>query len=330
MTNANQQLRAILAKEFTEAGRDRFFLLLTIFVAAAALASVLTGAIALKFDVATYESAKQTLLALGKSLSAIAAPEFYPLKLLRGAVEQIEIIGAVIGILIGFRSASSERERQRLVLLLSRPVSSGLFLLGKIIAGLTQISLSLGAVFITLTLALVISSGVPLGLDDLTRIVLTWGLSTLYIQFFFLLAFSLTLRLKRPGTAMLISFVVWLVFVLIAPQVGDTLDPDNQVAGGIFKQLHIPKSQQELIKQSYASYETLRNGIESASITKHFERATFAILGIKDTYTGKPIGPILTEKLADILALLIASLAALFATLLQPLNFERIEQEETL
>jgi hypothetical protein len=37
--------------------------------------------------------------------SAIAAPEFYPLKLLRGAIEQIEIMGAVIALLAGYRAA---------------------------------------------------------------------------------------------------------------------------------------------------------------------------------------------------------------------------------
>ncbi len=78
--------------------------------------------------------------------------------------------------------------------------------------------------------------------------------------------------------------------MLIAPQIGDTLDPDNQVAGGVFAQLSVPKGEQDRIKAGYAGYEALRNGIEVASVTKHFERFSFAVLGIKDTYTGNASG----------------------------------------
>ena len=49
------------------------------------LTALITGAIALSTDVATYDAAKATLLALGKSAAAIKPPEFYPMRLLRGA-----------------------------------------------------------------------------------------------------------------------------------------------------------------------------------------------------------------------------------------------------
>lgn len=89
----------------SDASRDRFILIVTTFLAVAALASLVAGAIALATDVATYNSALATLTALGKTATAIRAPEFYPLRLLCGAVEQIEIVGAVIAILIGYRAA---------------------------------------------------------------------------------------------------------------------------------------------------------------------------------------------------------------------------------
>jgi len=98
----------------------------------------------------------------------------------------------------------------------------------------------------------------------------------------------------------LLAFTVWLAIVLVAPQIGDTMDPDNQVAGGVFKQLHIDKPHQTEIMSSFSTYETIRNGIEVASPTKHFERFAFAVLGIKDSYTGQPLMPILAEKTSDI------------------------------
>lgn len=320
-------LLAVAKKDLTEAGRDSFFALLTTFIGLAAVVALVTGAIALATDVATYNAAKETLMALGKSVDAIAAPEFYPLKLLRGAVEQIEIVGAVLGILVGFRTAASERGRQTLALVLTRPVSKFQFLAGKVLAGTGLIAASLASVFLLLGLVLAISSGVPLTADDLLRVALTWVLATLYVSGFFILSLLLTFKVRHTSSALLGSFVIWLLIVLIAPQIGDTLDPDNQVAGGVFKQLHVPKVEQERIKQGYATYETVRNAIEAASVTKHFERSSFAILGIKDTYTGTPLKPILQEKAGDIFWLLGSVLMLSLLLLFNPLNYENLSKE---
>ena len=49
---------------------------------------------------------------------------------------------------------------------------------------------------------------------------------------FFLLGFILALHMKHSAHALLGAFAIWLLLVLIAPQIGDTRDPDNQVARG--------------------------------------------------------------------------------------------------
>ncbi|GAB4387317.1 ABC transporter permease [Albidovulum sp.] len=324
---ANHPVRAIAAKDISDARRDRFILIVTGFIALAALTSLITGAIALATDLATYNDARATLLALGKTLDNIAAPEFYPLKLLRGAIEQIEIIGAVLGILAGFRAAVSERGRQTLALIMTRPVNGWQFLAGKYVAGLVLLSAGLLAVFAAAALALQLTSGVGLGLGDLGRIGIVWVAASAYVMVFYSLTFILTLWMKRPANALLISFAVWLLVVLVAPQIGDTLDPDNQVAGGVFKQLQVPKAEQDRIKAGYATFETLRNGIEASSITKHFERFSFAVLGIKDTYTGKPLGPILVEKQGDFFWIFLTSLGLAVIMLARPINANRLTKE---
>ncbi|TPE52391.1 hypothetical protein FJM67_08100 [Maribrevibacterium harenarium] len=321
------QTFAMVRKEWLEARRDRFFSALTGFMLLAALISLTTGAIALAAEVADFTSAKDLLLSLGKSITNLDAGEFYPLKLLRGAIEQIEIVGAVLGIIVGFRSASGERGRQTLALVLTRPVTHRQFVMSKALAGISLIASSLLMVFAALTIFLIVISGVGLSTDDLTRIGLIWGLSTLYVSAFFLLTLLLCLHLKNPATALLAGFITWLILVLIAPQIGDTLDPDNQVAGGVFKQLHVQKAEQDKIKQGYATFETIRNGVEVASITKHFERASFAVLGIKDNYTGKPLLPILSEKLSDLLWVLFSFLGLAFITIIKPLQFSKLVKE---
>ena len=320
-------LFTIAAKDMRDATRDRFLLIVTGFLILAALTALITGAIALSTDVATYDAAKASLLALGKSAASIKPPEFYPMRLLRGAVEQIEIVGSAIAILIGFRAAAAERGRQTLALILTRPLRRWQFTGGKIVAGVGLLAFGLGFVMGLCAVLLHLMSGIGLTGNDLGRIGLVWTVSVVYMASFFLAAFLLTLHLPRPSTALLVAFTLWLVIVLVAPQIGDTMDPDNQVAGGVFKALSISRPDQLEIMKSYAGFEAVRNGIEVASITKHFERFAFAVLGIKATYAGLPLGPILSEKALDILWIILAALGLASLALALPLNTKTLSQE---
>lgn len=317
-------VRTIAAKDIRDALRDRFILIVTVFLGIAATVALVTGAIALRGDVATYEAAKATLLAIGKSADAIKAPEFYPLRLLRGAIEQIEILGAAIAILIGYRAAASERGRQTLALIFTRPMRRWQFVAGKALAGLALLTGGLALVLGGLTLMLYLMSGTGLTADDLLRIAVVWAVAVAYTACFFLLSFILTLHMKQPSHALLVAFAVWLLLVLIAPQIGDTLDPDNQVAGGVFRQLNIAKPDQVQIMKGFATYEALRDGIEQASVTKHFERFTFAVLGIKANYAGLPLGPILTEMLGNLVWIFLTALGLGAVALALPINPDRL------
>ncbi len=319
-------VRTLAAKDIRDALRDHFILIVTAFLGLAALVALVTGAIALRNDVATYDAAKATLLALGKSAEAIRAPEFYPLRLLRGAIEQVEIIGAAIALLIGYRAAASERGRQTLALMLTRPMRRWQFVAGKALAGIGLLAGGLALVLGSLTLILHLLSGIGLGMDDLARIVIVWAVAVAYTACFFLVSFILSLHLKQPSQALLLAFAVWLLLVLIAPQIGDTLDPDNQVAGGVFKQLNIAKPDQVEILKGFAGYETLRDGIEQASVTKHFERFTFAVLGIKATYAGLPLGPILIEMRGNLIWIFLTALGLGALALALPLNPDRLSK----
>ena len=243
---------------------------------------------------------------------------------MRGAVEQIEIIGAAIAILIGYRSAASERGRQTLALMLTRPMRRWQFVAGKVVAGISLLAGGLALVLGGLALLLHLLSGIGLGTDDLLRIAVVWGVAVAYTACFFLVSFILALHMKQPSHALLTAFAVWLTLVLVAPQIGDTLDPDNQVAGGVFKQMNIAKPDQVQIMQGFATYETLRDGIEQASVTKHFERFTFAVLGIKPIYAGMPLGPVLTLMLGNLIWILVTALGLGALVLALPLNPDRL------
>jgi ABC-type transport system involved in multi-copper enzyme maturation permease subunit len=327
MSDTFMPIKVISRKDISDALRDRFILILTLFLALAALVALVTGAISLSVDVATYDEGKALLISLGKDPATLAAPNFHPLKLLRGAIEQIEIIGAVLGILVGFRAAASERGRQTLALIMTRPLKKWQFLAGKYVAAVVLLGGSLLIVFTLGLILLAVTSGVGIELADIWRVFLVWSAATIYATTFFTLSFVLTLWMKNTGNALLVAFVVWLVLVLVAPQIGDTMDPDNQVAGGVFRQLQVPKAQEDRIKASYGTFEAIRTGIEAISITKHLERFSFAVLGVKDTYAGKPLGPILVEKKGDMFWIIFSSLGLTILMFALPLKSNRLTKE---
>ena len=152
-------------------------------------------------------------------------------------------------------------------------------------------------------------------------------MATIYAATFFVMSFTLSLWMKNTGNALLVAFVIWLLLVLVAPQIGDTMDPDNQVAGGVFRQLQVPRDEEARIRASYGTFEMIRTGIEAVSLTKHFERFSFAVLGIKDSYAGNPLGPILVEKKGEIFWIIFSFLGLTILMFALPLKSNRLTKE---
>jgi ABC-type transport system involved in multi-copper enzyme maturation permease subunit len=327
MISAWDQTTAIAGKEITDARRTWLLLIITGFMLLAGLVALVVSALALRDDVTTYIESRDTLIALGKSAAAIAPPSFAPLKLLRGFIEYIEILGAVLGIVLGYRTAAIERGRNTLALLLTRPLSQTTLIAGKLLGNAGLIAFVLVATFVGGAIGSMLIAGVTLSGDEVLKLVSTTLAAVIYVAIFFALGLLLALHMRRLPNALLTAFALWLALVLIAPQIGDTLDPDNQVAGGVFRTLGIAKPQEKEILKSFAVYETLRDDIEQASPAKHFERWSFAMAGIKEVYNGQPILGVMAERQWD-LEWLAGVLAALLGLLfLRPLNYSRLTKE---
>ncbi|BDT74206.1 hypothetical protein os4_37590 (plasmid) [Comamonadaceae bacterium OS-4] len=320
------QITTIARKEVSDIRRTRLLWVVMAFMLLASFVSLVVAAVALKADVAAYNSARDILLSLGKPLEDLAPPVFMPLALLRGFVEYIEIIGAVLGIVLGHRAAASERGRNTLPLILTRPLSSLTFIAGKclgnfiVIGGVLLLTFAFGAI------GLMTIGGVALNSSDISRIFTTYSAASLYVGFFFSLGFLLALHMRRSVHAVLLAFTLWIGFVLVTPQIGDTLDPDNQVGAGVFRTLGIAKPQEKEIMKSFKTYETLRDGIEQSSPAKHFERLSFAVLGIKDIYAGQPLVSVIQDRLGDVLWLigLIGSVLGILA--ISPLKINNLKE----
>jgi ABC-type transport system involved in multi-copper enzyme maturation permease subunit len=211
---------------------------------------------------------------------------------------------------------------------MTRPLSQSTFLCGKLMGNMALIIAGLAVTFAVGAIALSLISGLGFSLDNLLRIAVVFIAASLYVGGFFLLGFILALSFRKLPVALLVAFAIWLSLVLIAPQIGDTMDPDNQVAGGVFRVLGIAKPVEKEILKSFATYETIRDGIEQASPTKHFERFSFAVLGIKDIYNGRPIGQVVAERSADLWWLIGIFAALALVLFLRPLDFTRLTKEQ--
>ncbi len=326
MSDTALQFAAIAGKELSDASRTKILTIITLFLMVAGLIALVVGAIALSAEVANYTAARDLLLSLGKPLDALAAPSFLPLKQLRGFIEYVEIIGAVLGIVLGHRAAAAERGRNTIALLLSRPVPQWVLIGGKCFGNLTALAGVLALVFAIGAVGIALIGHITLTAMDFARIAVTFIAAFIYVGLFFLLGFILALHMKRSSHAILAAFTIWLALVLIAPQIGDTLDPDNQVGSGVFRTLGIAEPQAQEIMKSFATYETVRDGIEQMSPAKHFERWSFAALGIKETYAGKTLNFVFHDRYNDLLWLIGPFLALLAAVFLVPLNITKLNQ----
>lgn len=324
---AGTQVRIIAAKEIRDAARTHILTLMTGFLLMAALVSLSVSAAALHAEYLAYVESRDLLVALGKSAADLKPPEFYPLKLLRGFIEHIEIIGAVLGIVLGYRAAAVERGHSTLPLIMTRPLTSGTFLAGKLAGNMALILAAVAVTFAAGAAALALIGGVGLTAPDLARIAAVLAMSAVYVGCFFILGFILALSLKRLPTALLAAFAIWLALVLIAPQIGDTLDPDNQVAGGVFRTLGIAKPDEKAILNTFATYETIRDSIEQASPAKHLERFSFAVLGIKDIYNGQPVVEVIRDRASDMWWLFATYAALALVLFARPLNLAKLTKE---
>jgi ABC-2 type transport system permease protein len=293
----------VAIKEFREAIRSKRVLILMMVLTVAMVASVWIGSISFGVQMRDYNLYFHALPAALQS-QALKSPQFFPLTLLRGGIEYLEILGALFAFLIAYSSISRERSSGTSLLLLSRPITKVSISLGKIL-GLSSVWLLLLAInFLAAIIALLTIGNARLSLIDYERLGIALLAAFVYIAFWTILAITLGGLLKRYTNAIYVGISIWLTVVLIMPQIGDTMDPDNQVPGGLFASLGVVKANEISVLSHFHTFDVIRNGIEVSSITKLFERIAFAFLGIKDKYNQMPLRPVLGAMNTSILGIL--------------------------
>ncbi len=299
----------VARKELLDIRRDRRFAVLVAFLVVATLVSVAVAAVSFRAELDAYTLYVQQLAASG-STTVPAAPPLFPLQLLRGGVEYLEILGALFAIVLGYGAVAKEKYRGTLQLLLSRPVDRIAIPGGKILGLAIAWAVVIAFLTVTTVLAVLVIGNAPLQAIDVVRILIAAAVAWLYLVFWSALAVGITALSPRLSTGLIVAIVIWLAFVLVIPQIGDTMDPDNQVPGGLFATLQIQKPDELAVLANFAGFDGIRNGLEVSSITKHFERLSFAFLGIKDKYNQQPLALVWADMWPYATTLAAAALAS--------------------
>jgi len=295
---ARRRIWALARHEFRAATRSRILTVLLAILVTVTAVSVFIASVDYRSQIADYRTYVASAQAGG--VARIAPSPLRPLSLLRGATEYLEIIGAVIAITLGYLTVARERANRTLTLLRSRPVTAGELTAGSLLGALgifTTLVAVTGAVGVLMT-GIVGNDWIEAA--QALRLLLAAVAAIIYMTVFYCVGAVATARSRVAASGLLIALGIWLLIVLIIPQLGDTLDADNQIPGGLFKALGLNRDGETQILTHFSRYETTRVGIEEASFAKHYERFSFAMTDVLDKYRDFTLGQLLEEKWHDI------------------------------
>jgi ABC-2 type transport system permease protein len=320
-----RKLLVITKKEVQDAIRSKQALALISFLSLSILISVWVASASFSIKMDEY-NLYLAALTPDMQAQALARPQLFPLTLIRSGIEYIEILGALFAFIIGFTSVSRERSRGTSLLLLSRPIKKLEILLAKSLGLFVIWTAVLATIYFTSIAAIIVIGHGRLQVIDYVRLWIVFLFADIYLLFWSFFAVVVTARLKQFSSAILVGITAWLMVVLVIPQIGDTMDPDNQVPGGLFGSLGIVKATETSILAHFHSFDVIRNGLEVTSITKLFERIAFAFLGIKDKYNQLPISSVAKALESSLIAVILLTVLIGISTVLISRNEETLRR----
>jgi ABC-2 type transport system permease protein len=304
MTNGTFLLKTLALKEIRDAFKSKTFFILLAMLAVLVIVSVVLGAFQVRVNVDSYQQSVELLKSIGKK-SFPAAPFLNPLSSSKNFTNYIGMLGALLGIVLGNATITRERTAGTMRLILTRQTTRGALINGKTLGNLMLLFIISALFYVFSTAAVPVVGHWSLTADENYRLALFCLNGFLYMTFFFLLSMTLAITSENQEKALLLTVTVWLILAFILPQVGDTMDMDNQISGGFFASMGMSRDQEKQVLSQFGFYEWLRNGLEELSPLKHFERIGFALLNVKPGFEKNTALEIVGIKLWDLLCLLV-------------------------
>ena len=315
----------IAKKEIRDVFRNKLFLAILVMLLILTIVSIVLGSYQVKISLDNYNNSISFLKSLGKA-ELPPMPNLNPISASKGFVNYIGMVGALMAIVLGNTAISKEHRNGTLRLILTRSVFRDTFMNGKLLGNLIVLSGITVVTGVITFVSLAAISGVSLTSNDVVRLLLFFLMSFLYMAFFMALSMGVASISSKGSRALLITVIVWLVLSFVFPQIGDTMDMDNQIPGGFFSSMGMTRDQEHQVLQQFKFYETVRNGIEEMSPTKHYERISFALLNVKPGFEANTPWEVVGLKWIDLLGLIIPGVGLWLLSYIAFLKRENIYQ----
>ena len=135
----------------------------------------------------------------------------------------VNIILSLLSLLFVFDTVCGEKENGTLKLMLANPLPRDNILLGKWLGGYITLITPFLAAVISGLIYLYLRKVILLDKEILSRISLLVFVSMIYISLFFTLGIFISIVSKKSSTALLIALFVWMVWILVIPNLAPVI-----------------------------------------------------------------------------------------------------------
>jgi len=189
---------AIAEKEFKDYLTSRRFLIFFGFL----LVVMVLALVQVKLNIQT--------LAIGPTASSESAPKVY--EVMYGVTSNIQFVGAIFALALGFDAITREREDRTLKVLMSHPVFRDQVILGKLLGGAITLAFAVLVTGLVIT-GMLVWTGVTI--DSYARLATYFLFTYVYLFLFFTMAVAFSAYAKKSGNALMYSLVVFLALIVV-------------------------------------------------------------------------------------------------------------------
>ena len=216
--SAFQGVGAVFVKELSDNISSVRMLMLELLIVVTAMAALYEAIAALRQNTAE----DPFLLLRLFTVSQVPLPSF------------VAILGFLIPLMaigLGFDLINSEHNRRTLSRILAQPIYRDALLLGKYLAGLATIAISLTALWLLVIGLGLIFLGVPPGGEEIARSLAFLVIAVFYAGVWLSLAMLLSIVFRSPATAALVALGIWLfltvLWPMLAPAIAQAIVPPD-------------------------------------------------------------------------------------------------------
>jgi ABC-2 type transport system permease protein len=142
---------------------------------------------------------------------------------LPSCVAMLGFLVPLMAIGLGFDAVNSEHNRRTLSRILSQPIYRDALLMGKFLAGLATLTVSLAALWLMVIGLGLIFLGVPPGGEEIARSLVFLVIAIFYAGVWLSLAILLSIVFRSSATAALVALGVWLLLTVLWPMLAPAL-----------------------------------------------------------------------------------------------------------